>query len=104
MIEIYKGHFAYTLQSVSNNAPQSKGVYYMGSLNQDGSLGVTYVGKSSDGADMRGRLLSHYNNGEWSDITHFGYRVCTTIQEADKLEADEITRLQPTHNQIGKWH
>lgn len=103
MVYDYNGHFAYTSQSISNNAPQSKGVYYMGSLNQDRSLGVTYVGKSSDGSDMRGRLQSHFNNNEWSDVTHFGYRVCTTTQEADKLEADEIARLKPRHNQIGKW-
>ena len=103
MIDSYKGHFAYTSQSISENAPQSKGVYFMGSLNPDGSLGVTYVGKSSDGADMRGRLQSHFNNNEWLDVTLFGYQVCTTIQEADQLEADEIVRLQPRHNQVGKW-
>lgn len=104
MIGQYQGPFNYTSQSISANAPESKGVYYMGSLNQDNRLGVTYVGKSSDGADIRGRLQSHFNNGEWPDIRLFGFKVCTTIEEADKLEADEIARLKPKHNQIGKWY
>lgn len=102
MIGTYQGHFSYTKESISNNAPDSKGVYYMGSLNTNGKLGVSYVGKSSVGADMRGRLLSHLNNGEWDDVTHFGYKTCSTIEEADKLEAEEIARLKPKHNQIGK--
>lgn len=99
MIYDYKGHFNFNAQSISNNAPDSWGVYYCGSINQSGLLGVSYVGRAAgDGVSIKNRLTDHLRDN-WSGVTHFGYKECTTPNEAEQLEVSEIKRLIPKLNQ-----
>ena len=40
-------------------------------------------------------------NKKWPDVSHFGYRVCSTLKEAKELETSEIENLQPKYNKSG---
>jgi len=102
MIMAYSGNFLYNQPSVAVSAPDSLGVYYCGSLNQDRSLGALYVGRAlGDGVTIKSRLRDHFSD-RWPDVTHFGFRICTTMKEAEDLESSEIQRLQPKYNKVGK--
>ena len=94
MVNEYKGHFGYTKLSIVVNSPDEIGIYYMGILNSNGSLGVLNVGRAmGEQVTIKSRLLSHINSGEWPDITHFGFRVCSIPQEVEDLEKEETVRL-----------
>jgi excinuclease UvrABC nuclease subunit len=102
LIYDYQGHYSFNSNSVSNNAPESWGVYYCGYLNQDNILITLYVGRAAgEGVNIKSRLLDHLRENKWPDVTHFGYKECTTQQEAINLETNEIKRLnQPKYNMI----
>lgn len=101
MIQTYKGHYPYNKKVVSNWNSTAIGVYYFGYLNTNG-LYVLYVGKATGDEGIRGRLLQHLREDEWPDVSHFGYCICSTSQEAEDFEASEIKRLKPKHNIQGK--
>lgn len=99
MIYSYSGNYLYNKESVNTYAPLQQGVYYCGSLNSDGSLGTSYVGRAKGtGVTIRSRLQFHLDNDSWADVTHFGYRICTTDKEAEDLEKQETIRLNPRRN------
>ncbi len=102
MIQSYKGNYLFDKETVQNWNSSVIGVYYCGDINNNGSLTVLYVGKATSEEGIRGRLLQHLNEEKWSDITHFGYCVCTTSEEAEKFEASEIMKYQPKYNKQGK--
>lgn len=102
MIQEYKGPFQYDETIISDWKSTATGVYYCGYINEEETLIVHYVGKATSENGIRGRLLDHLREDDWSDVTHFGYRVCTTAKEAENLEASEIKRLQPKYNTQGK--
>lgn len=103
MISQYVGHHPFNRLTICVAAPEKQGVYYCGSLNSDGSLGVYYVGRAKGtGVSIRSRLLDHLNTDHWTAVTHFGFRLCSTDQEATDFEASEIRRLQPAYNTVGK--
>ncbi len=101
MIQEYKGMYPYTDKVVVDWNSAEIGVYYCGYPN-NGVLIVHYVGKGVGEAGMRGRLLDHLRDDYWPDATHFGYRGCGSVREAEDFEASEIKRLQPKYNKQGK--
>lgn len=103
MVYAYSGHFPYNGLSVATNATDNLGVYYCGYVNGNSALITLYVGRAAgDGVSVRSRLSDHLRNDSWRDVTHFGYRICSTKKEAEDLEAAEIQRLQPKYNTQGK--
>ena len=102
MIYQYVGHYLYNQLSVSNNAPDSMGVYYCGVLNQENKLIIYYIGRAmGDGVTIKSRLFDHLRNDNWSDVTYFGHQVCTTKQEAEDFEKEEIAKYKPKYNEQG---
>ena len=102
MVYKYQGHYQYDDGVVRNWDSSAIGVYYCGYPLSNGNLLVHYVGRAVGKDGIRGRLLQHMLEDLWSDISHFGYSVCSTIQEAENLEASEIKRLKPKYNKQGK--
>lgn len=101
MIEPYKGQFSFDEDSISENAPDSIGVYYCGEVNSENALQpVHYVGMS--GESIKDRLQDHLLGDGWPDVTHFGFEVCSDESEAEEQEGKEIARLQPKYNDQGK--
>lgn len=99
MAEDFKGAFPYNKSSVRASGPERIGVYYIGHYSAKREFVADYVGSSGD---IRTRLLQHLNQDDWRDVTHFGYRLCRSEQEALALEAAEIKRLKPKYNKLGK--
>lgn len=103
MIYPYKGNYQYNILSVMVIASSEMGVYYCWNMNSLFKLIALYVGRAKgDGVSIRNRLLDHLQNDRWSAVTHFGYRICTTKKEAEDLEVEEIQRLKPDYNELGK--
>ena len=103
MISQYFGHYPYDKSSVSNRAPDNIGVYYCGYINSSSNLTVHYVGRATGQyTSIKSRLLDHLRDDNWGDVTHFGYKTCSTASEAENLEAQEIQRLKPKYNTVGK--
>lgn len=99
----YMGNYPFNKLKITTFAPDSQGVYYCGFVKLDGSLGTLYVGRAKGtGVTIKSRLHDHFNYDRWGSVTHFGYILCTTDQDAINLEAYEIRRLQPTYNKNGK--
>lgn len=99
MINSYSGHYAYNKASILQNASDNMGIYYCGYLGSGGKLYPLYIGRAKgDGVSIRSRLLDHIRDNHWPDITHFGYQVCSTKQEAENLEIQEIKRCNPKYN------
>lgn len=99
MVGQYQGNFQFNSQSMQISAPLAWGVYYCGHLNPDGSLNPDYIGRAAgENVSIRSRLNDHLNDN-WTGVTHFGFYVCTTSQEAEQLEAREIARFNPRYNQ-----
>lgn len=96
MISEYKGNYLYEKWSINHNAPDSIGVYYCGKLNSNNSLIPLYIGRSE--VSIKSRLLDHFQQDYWPDVTHFGYRTCSTKQEAEELETSEIQKYRPKYN------
>ncbi len=78
------------------------GVYYCWAVNVFGGRECEYVGRAVGDAGIRGRLLQHLAEDKWQDVTHFGYTECANAIEAVLLETNEIARLKPKYNKIGK--
>ncbi len=99
MVGQYQGNYQFNSQSIQTFTPLMWGVYYCGHLNPNGSLNPGYIGRAAgEGVSIRSRLNDHLNDG-WIGITHFGFYVCSTSQEAEQLEATEISRFNPRYNQ-----
>lgn len=97
----YKGHFIFNKLSISLYASDKIGVYYMGCINAlSGKLEVLYIGRAvGSGVNIKSRLFDHFNNGEWIDVSHFGYIEFLDINEAITFEKSEIVRLlYPKYN------
>lgn len=103
MVQEYRGPFSFGKEVVQNWDNTQGGVYYCGVLNGTGGLGVHYVGKAFGDIGIRGRLLQHLSENKWRDVTHFGYCVCSSENEALAFEAQEIKRLNPKYNTQGKF-
>lgn len=103
MVGNYKGHFIYNQLGVLMSAPQSQGVYYCGKINLQKQLEPLYIGRAKGiGITINSRLNDHLKNDYWIDVTHFGFKTCSTDQEAIDLEAVEIAKYKPKYNKIGK--
>ncbi|MFH1207706.1 MAG: hypothetical protein V1668_03810 [Patescibacteria group bacterium] len=102
MIRDYQGNYVYSQKVISEWNSTAIGVYYCGIPTQPGNLKPLYIGKGTGEGGMRARLLTHLRNDNWPDVTHFGYRICDSVKEADDFEASEIKRCQPKYNQVGK--
>jgi excinuclease UvrABC nuclease subunit len=99
MIYQYKGNYAYNKLSITQYASDGIGVYYCGSKNADGSLFPLYIGRAKgENVSIKSRLLDHFRDDNWSDVSIFGYRECTTMKEAEDLEAAEIAKFKPKYN------
>jgi len=103
MIYSYSGEYKFDRFSINSLAPDKIGVYYCGYQKLHGGLYTLYVGRAKgDDVTIKSRLFDHLREKKWSDVTHFGFKICTTKKEAEDLEAAEIKRLKPKHNTIGK--
>lgn len=102
MIQPYKGHYSYSEKVISEWDSTAIGVYYCGYPLTNGNLFVLYIGKATSDQGIRGRLLQHIGNEEWSDVSHFGFHICSTSKEAEDFEASEIKIYKPKHNTQGK--
>lgn len=102
MIHPYKGNYSYKKKVIEDWNNSQKGVYYCGVTLQNGNLSPLYIGKAVNEDGIRGRLLQHFNQDNWPDVTHFGYCVCDTTSEADNLESSEIAKFKPKYNTQGK--
>jgi len=102
MIYDYAGQYPYKDGVVRGWDSSAIGVYYCGYPLSNGLLATLYVGRAVGEGGIRNRLMQHLQEDFWSDVNHFGYRVCTTVKEAEDLEASEIKRLQPKYNKQGK--
>ena len=99
----YQGHYSYNSISALLSAPNSKGIYYCGFVNQQGLLVPMYVGRArGDGVTIRSRLLDHLRNDKWLGVTHFGFTVYSTELFIDAIEGIEISRFQPIYNTQGR--
>jgi excinuclease UvrABC nuclease subunit len=99
MIYSYKGHYQYNKLSISNNAPDEIGVYYCGSLNKNGELIPYYIGRAlGENVTIKSRLLDHFRHDYWSDVTYFGFQVCTTTKEVESFEKTQIEKYKPKYN------
>lgn len=104
MVEKYKGPHPFDKKVIESWNNNQGGVYYCGVLdNNTDVLLVYYVGKAFGDEGIRGRLIQHLNESKWYDITHFGYRVCSSEDEALAFEDQEIKRLNPKYNKQGKF-
>ena len=102
MVHQYQGNYSYNQSTITGWNNSQIGVYYCGSILQDGSLSPLYIGKATGQDGIKGRLLQHLNQDNWPGVTHFGYCVCDTTKEAEDLESAEIAKYQPKYNTQGK--
>jgi excinuclease UvrABC nuclease subunit len=103
MIKNYRGNYQYNKSSIIENASDEIGVYYCGYINSNNKLCPHYIGRAKgDGVSICSRLLDHLREDDWLDVSHFGFNVCTTKQEAENLEMEEIKRCNPKYNIQGK--
>lgn len=100
MIYKYKGAYSYNENIVSNWESSSIGVYYCGYLNNNNNLVPLYIGVGTGKDGIRDRLLDHLREEHWSDVTHFGFCICSTAEEAENYEKDEIHKFNPKYNTL----
>lgn len=100
----YSGEFPFDERTVGGWEAGGRviGVYYCWTVNSFGAKSCVYVGRAVGDGGLRGRLLQHMAEEKWQDATHFGYTVCATVSEAIQHEANEIYRMQPKYNKVGK--
>jgi excinuclease UvrABC nuclease subunit len=96
----YQGFFTYSSDSIWWSAPDLAGVYLLGHFNFLNRFTIDYAGMSS--VSIRDRVLRHYQEENWPEITHFAYRLCASEYEALTLEASAINQWQPKRNKAGK--
>ncbi len=102
MIQSFQGPYSFDENTVGKWNSEVIGVYYCGAKTTDGKLTVYYVGRAVGDGGIRDRLLQHLAEKKWYDVTHFGYEVCGTEQEAINHEASEIFEIKPKYNVQGK--
>lgn len=102
MIYSYNGNYSYNEETVGNWNSSAIGVYYCGIILANGNLRPLYIGSGTGDNGIKGRLLDHLRENYWSNVTHFGYQVCDTTDEARKFETEEIDRYKPKYNKVGK--
>lgn len=102
MIGDYKGHYTYSKGVVEKWDSTVIGVYYCGYISENGGLKPLYIGKATGEGGIRSRLLQHLAEDEWVDVTHFGYCTCSTANETESFEAEEIEKFKPKYNKQGK--
>ena len=103
MVYQFQGPYNYHADILGGWDSVAIGVYYCGYINpQNGVMYAHYVGKGTGQGGMKSRLLDHLRENLWSGVTHFGFRACDTVAEADALECSEILRCQPAYNKVGK--
>lgn len=101
MTQSYEGHYFFNDATVRRWNSDAIGVYYCGTVAPNGNLNVHYIGRAVGVDGIRGRLLQHLGENKWRDITHFGFRLCSTSHEAIDLEASEIALYSPKYNIVG---
>ena len=101
MIGPFKSLYSYDYDVVDNWNSAVIGVYYCGAQSSDGKLVIYYIGRAVREGGIRSRLLEHLSEDKWSDVTHFGYHVCDTAQEAIDFEVREIAKCKPKYNTVG---
>lgn len=89
--------YSFTKQNILLNSPMRIGVYYIGHIN-NGYFIPDYIGSSDN---IQRRLTEHLAENKWSDVTHFAFTTCRSIQEAQELEQREIQKYKPKYNKIG---
>lgn len=103
MTQPYSGHTLFSTPWIQIYASKTWGVYYCGSLNTKGELVPLYIGRAAgNGVTIQSRLLDHFTQDYWPDVTHFGFRACSSSIEAIDLELIEIKSYQPKYNMKGK--
>ena len=98
MIQTFKGPHLYDYDIVNNWNSSAIGVYYCGIKTSSGKLTIYYIGRAVGDKGIRGRLLQHLSEDKWNDVTHFGYEICDTMQEAINHEVSEIQKYKPKYN------
>jgi len=101
MIHPFKASYAYDEEVVGDWESDAIGVYYCGAKTTDNKLTIYYIGRAIGEGGIRARLLQHLQENKWYDVTHFGYHVCDTANEAINWEISEIARYSPKYNTIG---
>ena len=95
----YQGNYVYEENSVQIYAPVSWGVYYCVHIEQGSRVVADYIGKASgQGVTIKSRLLNHLSGDNWPEVSHFGYILCSSAEEAQRLEIEEINRCNPKYN------
>jgi len=100
MVEKFNGPYSFDKSVVQNWNNDQGGVYYCGAKTDTNSLIVYYIGKAFGNGGIRTRLLQHLSESKWYDVTHFGYCVCSSENEAFNFEASEIKRFNPKYNTL----
>ena len=93
MVHEFVGNFSFQKLIIQVNAPRKVGVYYCGKLNKEGTFTPYFIGHG----DIRKQLISHLNES-WPKVTHFGYRLCDTPEEAKATAEAEIVSFHPKYN------
>lgn len=102
MVGKYRGHYEYTKNIVEELLdPEIIGVYYCGFIDYRGYLNTLYVGSAVGKHGIRGRLLEHMRKDDWQDVTHFGYRACSSVEASLEFESAEIKKHNPKYNTRG---
>jgi len=98
MIGDFKGPYSYDKRTVEDWNSTVIGVYYIGIKTPEGKLTVYYIGKAAGESGIRGRLLDHLRDDEWDDVTHFGYHIVDSPEEAESFESEEREKYKPKYN------
>ena len=102
MIHEFNGPYTYSKKIIEEWNSNAIGVYYCGLKSDNGGLKPLYIGKGTGEGGIRSRLLDHLSKNYWPDVTHFGYQICDTSDEAKNFEAEEIAKYKPKYNDQGK--
>ena len=89
MIYKYEGHFEYNEATIKALDESIIGVYYCGQTQINNQLYPLYIGKGTSENGIKIRLLEHYHNDSWPDVTHFGFCRRETALETEEFERRE---------------
>lgn len=98
MIYKFEGIYSFDEKTVGGWKSTAIGVYYCGIKTAEGSLVPYYIGRAIADGGIRNRLLQHLGERKWRDVTHFGYKICSTEKEAIDHEISEIATYKPKYN------
>src|SRR3989344_9193139 len=102
MVYDYRGNHNFEALSITLFAPANIGVYYCGILINN-QLVPHYVGRAvGKDVTISKRLHEHLSVDKWPDVTHFGFCICDTPDEAIALERLEIANRNPKYNKVGR--